>query len=164
VCWLLLLLVLRLHVCEAQGMTINGLKATYSNRDNPLQNFSVLSQKPFHDSVNPYYEDVAVCRLESRNCYHYDEMHDWGFNISVVWEGFLVNRWNSSSNDIFQLDFGLRPGTCVAAFVDEVKVIDLCMNFTTFDKEPLSDNLERISDYFTRYDSWSYYWLQRVSY
>jgi hypothetical protein len=101
--WLLLWFVLWLHssqcVVDAAASAVTptpGVKATITNALNNSQTFvtklsspRVMTYNNWHNwedsrSWNPAWE----CQLSQRNCYHYDEMHDWGtHNVTVTLEG-----------------------------------------------------------------------------
>jgi hypothetical protein len=125
---LLLLLLLRVHNVCAQIPLIAGVKATFSNPANASQSFVALLSKPrvttFNnrlDASNPAWD----CQLSQRNCYHWDEMHDWGtFNITVTLEGYItipltVPRMYKSALNLF-------PGSCAQVYLDGNLVHSQC--------------------------------------
>jgi hypothetical protein len=87
---LMWLLLLSLDAFSAAPV-ISGVKATFANHANASQNFVALLSKPRvlpynnrYDAENPAWG----CDLTQRNCYHWDEIHDWGtHNITVTLEG-----------------------------------------------------------------------------
>jgi hypothetical protein len=117
-----------LTVVEAAPL-ISGVKATFSNPLNPSQTFTALLSKSRvltynnrNDSENPAWD----CQLSQRNCYHWDELHDWGtFNISVTLEGYVnLSRWTIPGR--YQTALSLLPDSCAQVYLNGSLVQDQC--------------------------------------
>jgi hypothetical protein len=135
--------------------SIPGVKATFSNPKNNSQTFVALLSRPQVLTYNNYYQTdnrAWNCDLSKRNCYHWDELHDWGtFNITVTLEGYLSHSWTLFKS--YQTALYLLPGSCAQVYVYGKLVQDSCgypqfatgYNASQFDWDELknaTDNLE----------------------
>jgi hypothetical protein len=125
VVWQLLFALLSTHtLCKAQP--ISGVKATFSNPKNVSQSFVALLSKPRvltynnrYDTDNPAWD----CDFSQRNCYHWDEIHDWGtHNITITFEG-EATIWETET---YSTGLLLSPGSCADVFLNGSLVQSQC--------------------------------------
>jgi hypothetical protein len=123
----LLLLLSALFKVQVQAAN-PGVKATFSNPANASQTFVALLSKPRVMTINNKYDSGNPdwdCQLSQRNCYHWDEMHDWGtFNISVTLEGYITIPWSTPA--VYQSALNLLPGSCAKVYLDGMLVQNQC--------------------------------------
>jgi hypothetical protein len=119
---------------------VSGVKATFSNPLNSSQSFSVLLSGP--EILTLTSDNIANdlnCDLSQRNCYHWDEMHDWGtFNVTITLEGYVRN-WEGSA--LFQASLFLYPGSCVKVYISGKLVQSQCA-FPKFNSGQSADHIK----------------------
>jgi hypothetical protein len=106
---------------------IDGVTVTFTNSLNTTQSFVALLPKPRvltlvndYDQINPAWD----CEFSERNCYHWDEVHDWGtHNLTITLEGY-VTQWDTSK--IFQTAVKIAPWSCAQVFIGGNLVQDVC--------------------------------------
>jgi hypothetical protein len=114
-----------------------GIKLTYANLNSPYQSFVTLTGRP-HLEAPMYSRLNAYCDLKSRNCFRYDEIHDWGFNISATFEFNLTNAgWAAGA---YQFGVTMFPTACAQVIVNSVEVFNSCGIYQSANGIPYDNN------------------------
>jgi hypothetical protein len=107
---------LLVHAVVSAAPLISGIKATFSNPLNNSQTLVTLLSTPRVLAYNNRFDSDTTwtCDLSERDCYHWDEIHDWGtHNLTVTLEGYVT-----FPATVYQTALYLLPGSCAKVYID----------------------------------------------